>query len=163
MNNAHVQSPIRIQEVTMSLLQRTGVYQKTDHWHPAFTPSGGMTSDVSERSRRRARTRCGHAVAGGRCCGRAGHHEICALRKMVWRPAHKVRGAEGRSYIVCSCCYLRGACPRACERNVPERIFTHRSLTNDSEVVRSIIATWASSCSDTEDDRDRCCCSFGRE
>jgi hypothetical protein len=32
----------------MSLLQRTGVYQKTDHWHPAFTPSGVMTSDVSE-------------------------------------------------------------------------------------------------------------------
>jgi hypothetical protein len=32
----------------MSLLQRTGVYQKTDHWHPAFTPSGLMTSDVSE-------------------------------------------------------------------------------------------------------------------
>ena len=32
----------------MSLLQRTGVYQKTDHWHPAFTPSGGMTSDASE-------------------------------------------------------------------------------------------------------------------
>jgi hypothetical protein len=31
----------------MSLLQRTGVYQKTDHWHPAFTPSG-VTSDVSE-------------------------------------------------------------------------------------------------------------------
>jgi hypothetical protein len=48
MNNAQVQSPIRIQEVTMSLLQRTGVYQKTDHWHPAFTPSGVMTSDVSE-------------------------------------------------------------------------------------------------------------------
>jgi hypothetical protein len=24
----------------MSLLQRTGVYQKTDHCHPAFTPSG---------------------------------------------------------------------------------------------------------------------------
>jgi len=32
----------------MSLLQRTGVYQKTDHWHPAFRPSGDMTSDVSE-------------------------------------------------------------------------------------------------------------------
>ena len=31
----------------MSLLQGTGVYQKTDHWHPAFTPSG-VTSDVSE-------------------------------------------------------------------------------------------------------------------
>jgi hypothetical protein len=31
----------------MSLLQRTGVYQKTDHWHPALTPSGVMTSDVS--------------------------------------------------------------------------------------------------------------------
>ena len=30
----------------MSLLQRTGVYQKTDHWHPAFTLSG--VSDVSE-------------------------------------------------------------------------------------------------------------------
>ena len=28
----------------MSLLQRTGVYQKTDHWHPAFRPSGDMTS-----------------------------------------------------------------------------------------------------------------------
>src|SRR5215472_2392093 len=64
---------------------------------------------------------------------------------MVWRPAHKVRGGEGRSHIVCSCCYLRGACPRACERNVPERIFTHRSLTDDSEVVRSIITAWASS------------------
>src|SRR5215831_1527504 len=48
MNNTHVQSPIRIQEVTMSLLQRTGVYQKTDHWHPAFIPSGVMNSDVSE-------------------------------------------------------------------------------------------------------------------
>jgi hypothetical protein len=49
MNDAHVQSPIiRIQEVTMSLLQRTGVYQKTDHWPPAFTPSGVMISDVSE-------------------------------------------------------------------------------------------------------------------
>jgi 5,10-methylene-tetrahydrofolate dehydrogenase/methenyl tetrahydrofolate cyclohydrolase len=32
----------------MSLLQRTGVYQKTDHWHPAFRSSGVMTSDVSE-------------------------------------------------------------------------------------------------------------------
>jgi hypothetical protein len=32
----------------MSLLQRTGVYQKTDHWHPAFRPSGVMTSDVRE-------------------------------------------------------------------------------------------------------------------
>jgi hypothetical protein len=32
------------------LLQRTGVYQKTDHWHPAFTPSGVMTSDVSEET-----------------------------------------------------------------------------------------------------------------
>ena len=31
----------------MSLLQRTGVYQKTNHWHPAFRPSGGMNSDVS--------------------------------------------------------------------------------------------------------------------
>lgn len=30
----------------MSLLQRTGVYQKTDHWHPAFTLSG--VSDVSD-------------------------------------------------------------------------------------------------------------------
>jgi hypothetical protein len=48
MNNAQVQSPIRIQEVTMSLLQRTGACQETDHWHPAFTPSGVMTSDVSE-------------------------------------------------------------------------------------------------------------------
>jgi hypothetical protein len=32
----------------MSLLQRTGVYQKTDHWHPAFRPSGVMNGDVSE-------------------------------------------------------------------------------------------------------------------
>jgi hypothetical protein len=32
----------------MSLLQRTDVYQKTDHWHPAFTPSGVMYGDVSE-------------------------------------------------------------------------------------------------------------------
>jgi hypothetical protein len=49
MNDAHVQSPIiRIQEVTMSLLQRTGVYQKTDHWHPALTRGGVMTSDTSE-------------------------------------------------------------------------------------------------------------------
>ena len=32
----------------MSLLQRAEVYQKTDHWHRAFTPSGVMTSDVSE-------------------------------------------------------------------------------------------------------------------
>ena len=31
----------------MSLLQRTDD-QKADHWHPAFTPSGVMTSDVSE-------------------------------------------------------------------------------------------------------------------
>jgi hypothetical protein len=29
------------------IAQRTGVYQKTDHWRPALTPSG-MTSDVSE-------------------------------------------------------------------------------------------------------------------
>jgi hypothetical protein len=48
MNNSHVQSQSGFQEVTMSLLQRTGVYQKTDHWHPAFRPSGVMTSDVSE-------------------------------------------------------------------------------------------------------------------
>lgn len=32
----------------MSLLQRAGVYQKTDHWHPALTSSGLLTSDVSE-------------------------------------------------------------------------------------------------------------------
>jgi hypothetical protein len=32
----------------MSLLQRAGVYQKTDHWHPALTSSGLMTSDVRE-------------------------------------------------------------------------------------------------------------------
>ena len=32
----------------MSLLQRTGVYQKTDHWHPAFRLSGDMTIDVNE-------------------------------------------------------------------------------------------------------------------
>ena len=32
----------------MSSLQRTGVYQKTEHWHPAFTFSGVMTSDISE-------------------------------------------------------------------------------------------------------------------
>ncbi len=31
----------------MSLLQRTGVYQKTDHWHPAVIASG-VTSDLSE-------------------------------------------------------------------------------------------------------------------
>ena len=32
----------------MSLLQRTEVYQKADHKHPAFRPSGVMNSDVSE-------------------------------------------------------------------------------------------------------------------
>ena len=32
----------------MSLLQRTDVYQKADHWHPAFRPSGVMNSDVGE-------------------------------------------------------------------------------------------------------------------
>jgi len=32
----------------MSLLQRTGVNQKTDHWHPAFIPSGVMTSGLIE-------------------------------------------------------------------------------------------------------------------
>ena len=32
----------------MSLLQRTGVYQKPDHWHPAFRLSGDMTIDVNE-------------------------------------------------------------------------------------------------------------------
>ena len=32
----------------MSLLQRTGVYPKIHHWHPAFTPSGVMTTDASE-------------------------------------------------------------------------------------------------------------------
>jgi hypothetical protein len=32
----------------MSLLHRTGVYQKTDHWRAAFTPRGFMTSDVIE-------------------------------------------------------------------------------------------------------------------
>jgi len=32
----------------MSLLQRTDVYQKADHRHPAFRPSGVMNSDVSE-------------------------------------------------------------------------------------------------------------------
>ena len=32
----------------MSLLQRTDVYQKADHWHPAFRPSGVMNGDVSE-------------------------------------------------------------------------------------------------------------------
>ena len=31
----------------MSLLQRIGVHQKSDHWHPAFRPSG-VNSDVSE-------------------------------------------------------------------------------------------------------------------
>jgi hypothetical protein len=35
-------------EVTMLLLQRTDVYQKADHRHPAFRPSGVMNSDVSE-------------------------------------------------------------------------------------------------------------------
>jgi hypothetical protein len=49
MNNAHVQSRIRdFQEVTMSVLERTEVYQKADHKHPAFRPSGVMNSDVSE-------------------------------------------------------------------------------------------------------------------
>jgi hypothetical protein len=32
----------------MSLLQRTSVYQKADHVHPAFRPSGVMNSDVRE-------------------------------------------------------------------------------------------------------------------
>jgi len=32
----------------MSLLQRTDAYQKADHKHPAFRPSGVMNSDVSE-------------------------------------------------------------------------------------------------------------------
>ena len=32
----------------MSLLQRTDLYQKVDHWQPAFRPSGVMNSDVSE-------------------------------------------------------------------------------------------------------------------
>jgi len=32
----------------MSLLQRTGVYKKTDHWHPALISSGAMTSGVGE-------------------------------------------------------------------------------------------------------------------
>jgi len=32
----------------MSLLQRTDVYQKADHRHPAFRPSGAMNSGVSE-------------------------------------------------------------------------------------------------------------------
>ena len=32
----------------MSLLQRTGVYQKTDHWHPALRSSGVMTSDLGK-------------------------------------------------------------------------------------------------------------------
>jgi hypothetical protein len=32
----------------MSFLQRTDLYQKADHWHPAFRPSGVMNSDVSE-------------------------------------------------------------------------------------------------------------------
>jgi hypothetical protein len=32
----------------MSLLQRTDLYQKADHRHPAFRPSGVMNSDVSE-------------------------------------------------------------------------------------------------------------------
>ena len=141
----------------MSLLQRTGVYQKTDHWLPALTPGGVMTGDVSEVTETVEDVRifnvpddvqeraCGHAVAARNCFGLADPHENCRLRKVVWRPAHKVHGAEGRSHIVCSCCYLRGACARACERDVPERIFTDRSLTDDSEVVRSIITARASS------------------
>jgi hypothetical protein len=32
----------------MSLLQRNDLYQKADHWHPAFRPSGVMNSNVSE-------------------------------------------------------------------------------------------------------------------
>lgn len=38
----------KTREVTMSLLQRTDVYQKADHRHPAFRPSGVMNSDLSE-------------------------------------------------------------------------------------------------------------------
>lgn len=32
----------------MSLLQRTGVFQKTDHWHPALTAGDVIAGDVSE-------------------------------------------------------------------------------------------------------------------
>jgi hypothetical protein len=32
----------------MSLLQRNDLYQKADHRHPAFKPSGIMNSDLSE-------------------------------------------------------------------------------------------------------------------
>jgi hypothetical protein len=36
------------QEVTMSLLQGNDLYQKADHRHPAFRPSGVMNSHLSE-------------------------------------------------------------------------------------------------------------------
>jgi len=109
----------------MSLLQRTDAYQKADHKHPAFRPSG-------RRSVQLLRFGTGLSARG-----------ICGLRKVVWQRAHKVRGGEGRSHIICSCCYLRDACPRACERNVPGRIFTHRSVTDDSEVNPGRAATAA--------------------
>ena len=38
----------RIQMRNADLLQRTDVYQKADHWHPAFRPSGVKNSDVTE-------------------------------------------------------------------------------------------------------------------
>jgi len=37
----------RIQMRNADLLQIADIYQKADHWHPAFTPSG-VASDVSE-------------------------------------------------------------------------------------------------------------------
>jgi hypothetical protein len=38
----------RLRELYAQKVQRTDVYQKADHWHPAFRPSGVMNSDVSE-------------------------------------------------------------------------------------------------------------------
>jgi len=34
----------------MSLLQKTDVYQKAGHWHPALRPSGVRNSDVNEET-----------------------------------------------------------------------------------------------------------------
>jgi hypothetical protein len=109
----------------MSLLQRTDVYQKAGHWHPALRPSGVMHNDVSEVTEADEDVLILNAPEAprlvpdvmlerpGGCCGEG--HQICGLRKVVWRPAHKVRGFAGRSHIVCSWCYVPGACPRACE------------------------------------------------
>ena len=78
----------------MSLLQRTDVYQKADHRHPAFRPSGVMNSDVSEMTEIDEDVHIQNGpddvTSSGTlnvlkrwdCCGRAGHHGICGLRKV---------------------------------------------------------------------------------